>query len=103
MSVLFLMFFLQSMVYSNNLINNWEKLSKPGPIKCQNENNLNWNRSIEDWVNTHSNSKNFLISYKCDQDEYPIKFTFKGKINNFQLEGPGKLRIINNADRKEKM
>ena len=94
------MFFLQSMIYCNNLLNNWENLSKLSLIKCPNENYFNWNRTIENFVNTSLNSNKFLISYKCNQDEEPIEFTFKGKINNFQLEGPGKLRIVNKTDRK---
>ena len=66
------------------------------PIKCQEESCIHWNNSIEDYVKTSRNP--ILLSYKCKTNEEPIQFTFNGEIQNYKLNGPGKLLITNKKD-----
>ena len=82
-----------SLGYCNNLLKNWGKLSNFGVIKCNHENSFDWNISFKKIVKTDLSNYPVVISYKCNHDEKPIKFTFKGEVKNYELEGPGKLRI----------
>ena len=96
--ILFLLLHFLSLVYCNNFFNHWQNLSEQKVIKCQNDKCFNWNRSLEKIFKTDTKKNQVVISYKCNLHESPIEFTFKGKVEDFKLEGPGKLRIINKTD-----
>ena len=91
---LFLILYHQYLLgYCDDLLKNWEKLSNFSVIKCNHENSLDWNITIKKFVKTDFSNHPVVISYKCHHGEKPIKFTFKGEVKNYKLEGPGKLRI----------
>ena len=92
--------YVQELVYCSNLLNNWDYLSKISIIKCQHENYFKWNRTVEEIIKSSAKSDPILQSYKCGNGEKPVKFTFKGKIQDFKLNGPGKLKIHTEDDRK---
>ena len=93
-SFLFVWIYFLSFVYCNKLLDTWTNLSKQSVIKCEDEKNFNWNRSIEEFTEENSNKNKIVNSYKCTDGERPIEFTFKGKFKDFKLEGPGKLKIL---------
>ena len=42
-----------------------------------------------------------INTFKCGTGRVPnVNFTFKGRIKNFKLEGPGKLLIYEKSDEK---
>ena len=91
-----LLMYLQSFSDCKKLLDNWKFLSKLSPIKCHQEICMDWNtKSIEDYVKTSRFPKQIILSYKCKPNEEPIQFTFKGEIQNYKLNGSGKLRIMN--------
>ena len=101
--LLFYLFYFQSLICCNNIQNTWYNLSKQSVIKCHHENYFNWNVSIEKFVDLKSRKNQVVNSFKCGSGEIPAtEFTFKGKIKDFKLEGPGKLRILDKEDEKRK-
>ena len=90
--------YLQSFSDSTTLLDNWKYLSTLSPIKCNQESYIHWNKSIKDYVKTNRNPTQILLSYKCKPNEEPIRFSFKGEIQNYKLNGPGKLRIMDKND-----
>ena len=54
---------------------------------------------MKEFVETISRKNRVVNTFKCGIGEIPgIEFTFKGKVQNFKLEGPGKLRIHEKKD-----
>ena len=101
LSFIFVWIYFLSFVYCNKLLDAWTNLSKQSVIKCEDEHFFNWNRSIKEFTEENSNKNKIVNSYKCTDDERPIKFTFKGKFKDFKLEGPGKLKILGKDERKK--
>ena len=100
-SFIFVWIYFLSFVYCNKLLDTWTNLSKQSVIKCEDEKNFNWNRSIEEFTEENSNKNKVVNSYKCTDREMPIEFTFKGKFKDFKLEGPGKLKILGKDEEKK--
>ena len=76
-------------------------MSKQGIVKCHHENYFNWNISIEKFFGKNSRKIQAVNTFKCGIGRVPdVDFTFKGKIKDFKLEGPGKLRIYEKSDKK---
>ena len=54
---------------------------------------------MKEFIETISRENRVVNTLKCGIGEIPdIEFTFKGKIKDFKLEGPGKLRIRKKKD-----
>ena len=100
-SFIFVWIYFLSFVYCNKLLDTWTNLSKQSVIKCEDEKNFNWNRSIKEFTEENSNKNKVVNSYKCTDREMPIEFTFKGKFKDFKLEGPGKLKILGKDEEKK--
>ena len=86
----------QSLIKCHKLLDYWNDMSKQSVIKCQDEKYFEWNHSIKDFIGENIYKNQIVNSYKCQNGENPIDFTFKGKVIDFKLEGPGKLRVIQN-------
>ena len=96
----YLLYF-QSLVHCNNLLNNWSNLSKQRIVKCYHDNYFNWNISIEKFVGKNLRKIQAVKTFKCGIGKVPdVDFTFKGKIKDFKLEGPGKLQMYEKSDDK---
>ena len=91
-SIFYFLYF-QTLVNGKTLLDNWSNLSKQSVIKCHHENHFKWDISMEESFRVKLTHK-IVDTYKCGNGEIPgTEFTFKGKVKDFKLEGPGKLRI----------
>ncbi len=76
----------------------WHGMAEQKPVKCNNkEEQSSWIRLKDtyqqsDYISFDPEAA-VVQSYKCEEDDVPMKFSFKGDIVDFKLEGPGKLRL----------
>jgi hypothetical protein len=69
----------------------WDKMSEKKPVKCSHE-DVSWQEPLSKYVKTKALPE-MIYSGPCKPNETPVQFSFKGKIENFKLEGPGKLKL----------
>jgi hypothetical protein len=107
---LFVLFFLCGVINNNNcfLCENvcglflkdwWDQMSELKPVKCHHHEDVTWQEDLSKYVKTNGLPEIIIYSGQCLPNETPVKFSFKGKVDNFQLKGPGKLKINPKYDR----
>ncbi len=74
----------------------WNKSSVQSVIKCSINDN-SWQKTPQELDNIE-NWNQIVASYQCQPEEKPVLFSFKGKTDNYKLEGAGKLRLGKNID-----
>ena len=80
-----LLFVTFNFVCGNPILDYWKQVSKISVIKCQEENEWKNNFSPKSLTNQAVKSK------KCEKSD--LHFSFKGQVENYNFQGPGKLRI----------
>ena len=84
-----------ALTVSNKVLDFWTKMSPQSVVKCHYEPSLedNLEQKFRDLFQTSDGIKPFVYTYKCQPNEKPMKFSFKGQIIDGQLHGAGKLKL----------
>ena len=84
---------LNANVITDDFLKNWQLLSEEKPIKCKSSTDENFVKNYWRNYGIEGDFRPILETYKCKENETSIAFSFKGGVKDFQLSGPGKLKI----------